>query len=437
MRLECACGKIRLPLLGYYSYRMRFASPPLFVYLFSTMEEPAKKHRDHRELGQLLDLFSFHDIAPGAAFWHPNGMTVFRVLEQAARQMNDRAGYKEISTPIMVKSEVFKKSGHWEHYRKNMFHFVNPTDENEELAIKPMNCPESTYVFNASTRSYRDMPLRFAELGRLHRNELSGTLGGLFRVRQMTMDDAHVYCRPDQVETEIRHIIDLTSRFYAVFGFKPTCVLATRPEKFMGDAADWDKAEAALKSALAASGMEYELQEGEGAFYGPKIEFHLRDSQDRDWQMGTAQLDLVMLPKQFSTEYVDEEGNKKMPWVIHRAIFGTFERFIGMMLEHTDGTLPVWLAPVQATVLYVSDDQRAYAEEVVKALIEAGVRAELDTQNATLGKKIRAAETVRIPVIAVIGEKEVAARTVSVRNDVKPFDDFIAVTAKAGRIPFI
>lgn len=401
------------------------------------MEESAKKHRDHRELGTLLDLFSFHEIAPGAVFWHPNGMTVFRVLERMARQMNDGAGYKEISTPIMVKSDVFKKSGHWEHYRANMFHFKNPTDENEELAIKPMNCPESTYVFNSSTRSYRDMPLRFAELGRLHRNELSGTLGGLFRVRQMTMDDAHVYCRPDQVEGEIGNIIDITARFYAVFGFKPTCVLATRPEKFMGDAADWEKAESALKNALDAAGMQYEVQAGEGAFYGPKIEFHLRDSQDRDWQMGTAQLDLVMLPKQFGTEYIDEDGSKKMPWVIHRAIFGTFERFIGMMLEHTDGTLPVWLAPVQATVLYVSDDQRAYAEEVAKALVAAGVRAELDTQNATLGKKIRAAEVVRIPVIAVIGEKEVAARTVSVRNIAKPLADFIAETVKAAEVPAI
>lgn len=395
------------------------------------------KHRDHRELGQLLDLFSFHDIAPGAAFWHPNGMTIFRVLEAAARQMNDRAGYKEISTPIMVKTEVFKKSGHFEHYRKNMFYFTNPTDENEELAVKPMNCPESTYVFNALTRSYRDMPLRFAEIGRLHRNELSGTLGGLFRVRQMTMDDAHVYCRPDQAEAEVGHIIGLISRFYSVFGFKPTCVLATRPEKFMGGAADWDKAEAALKNALEASGMEYEVHANDGAFYGPKIEFHLRDSQDRDWQMGTVQLDLVMLAKQFGTEYVDEDGTKKMPWVIHRAVFGSFERFIGVLLEHTDGTLPLWLAPVQAVVLYVSDDQRAYAEEVIAALVAVGVRAELDTQNATLGKKIRAAEVLRIPVIAVIGEKEIAARTVSARNEAKGFDDFIADTAQASRIPTI
>ena len=401
------------------------------------MEEPLKKHRDHRELGQLLDLFSFHDIAPGAVFWHPNGMTIFRVLEVVARQMNDNAGYKEIATPIMVKSEVFKKSGHFEHYRKNMFHFINPTDENEELVIKPMNCPESTYIFNAVTRSYRDMPLRFAELGRLHRNELSGTLGGLFRVRQMTMDDAHVYCRPDQVESEIKHIIKTIQRFYALFGFSPTYVLATRPEKFLGSVEDWDKAEAALKAALAASGVLYTVAHGDGAFYGPKIEAHLLDSQGRDWQMGTAQLDLVMLAKQFETHYIDEDGTKKMPWVIHRAVFGTFERFIGVMLEHTDGTLPVWLSPVQAKVLYVSDDERAYAEEVRDALHHAGARAELDTQNATLGKKIRAAEVLRIPVIAVIGAKEVAARTVSVRNDIKSFDDFIADTAKAARIPMI
>ncbi len=401
------------------------------------MEEPAKKHRDHRELGQLLDLFSFHDIAPGAVFWHPNGMTIFRVLEAVARQMNDRAGYKEIATPIMVKSEVFKKSGHFEHYRKNMFHFINPMDENEELAIKPMNCPESTYIFNAVTRSYRDMPLRFAELGCLHRNELSGTLGGLFRVRQMTMDDAHVYCRPDQAEGEIKNIIETIQRFYAVFGFSPTYVLATRPEKFLGSSEDWDKAEAALKAALTAAGVSYTVAAGDGAFYGPKIEAHLVDSQGRDWQMGTAQLDLVMLAKQFETQYIDEDGTKKMPWVIHRAVFGTFERFIGVLLEHTDGTLPVWLSPVQAIVLYVSDDERAYAEEVRDALIAVGARAELDMHNATLGKKIRAAEILRIPVIAVIGAKEVAARTVSVRNIVKSFDDFIAETAQAARIPVI
>ncbi len=399
--------------------------------------ESERKPRDHRELGQLLDLFSFHDIAPGAPFWHPNGMTVFRALEAAARQMNDRAGYKEISTPIMVKSEVFKKSGHWDHYRDNMFHFANPRDKDEELAIKPMNCPESTYVFNASTRSYRDLPLRFAEIGRLHRNELSGTLGGLFRVRQITMDDAHIYCRPDQAETEIRDIVTTISRFYGSFGFKTTYVLALRPEKFLGAQSDWDKAESALESALKATGVTYSIAPGEGAFYGPKIEAHLLDSQGRDWQMGTAQLDLVMLPKQFETMYVDEDGSKKMPWVIHRAIFGSFERFVGVLLEHTDGTLPAWLAPVQAIVLTVSDGQAAYAKEVYEALIASGVRTELDMQNGTVGKKIREAEVRRIPYIIVVGEKEVAARTVAIRKDMKGVDDAVAEIARAAKIPTI
>lgn len=393
--------------------------------------------RDHRELGQILDLFSFHDIAPGAPFWHPNGMTVFRTLETLARQMNDRAGYREISTPIMVKPEVFKKSGHWEHYRDNMFHFTNPRDKDEVLAVKPMNCPESTYIFNASTRSYRDLPLRFAEIGRLHRNELSGTLGGLFRVRQMTMDDAHIYCLPAQAEGEIRAIIATIKAFYAVFGFEPRYVLATRPEKFLGDAADWDKAESALEAALKASGAKYELAPGEGAFYGPKIEAHLLDSQGRDWQMGTAQLDLVMLPKQFETMYVAEDGEKKMPWVIHRAIFGTFERFIGVLLEHLDGTLPAWLSPVQAIVLTVTDGQNAYAEEVLMALKARGVRAELDSQNATVGKKIREAEMRRIPYIVVLGDKEVAARTVAIRKDTKPLDAFLSEIAEAVKIPTV
>ncbi len=420
-----------------YTREFLFAIAVFFGMLYYiSMDEP-HKNRDHRELGQLLDLFSFHDIAPGAVFWHPNGMTIFRALESAARQMNDRAGYKEISTPIMVKTEVFKKSGHWEHYRQNIFYFKNPSDENEELAIKPMNCPESTYIFNASTRSYRDLPLRYAEIGRLHRNELSGTLGGLFRVRQMTMDDAHIYCRPDQAEGEITAIVDTICRFYALFGFKPTYFLATRPDKFLGDIADWDTAEAALKAALMATGVTYALVPGEGAFYGPKIEAHLTDSQGRDWQLGTAQLDIVMLSKQFTTMYVGEDGEKKMPWVIHRAIFGSFERFIGVLLEHTDGNLPVWLAPVQVIILTVTDGQKAYAEEVHAALMDRGARAELDTQNATVGKKIRAAEIRRIPYIIVVGDKEVTERTVAIRKDVKKLDEFLQDISTAIKIPII
>lgn len=396
-----------------------------------------KKHRDHRELGQLLDLFSFHGIAPGAPFWHPNGMMVFRVLEQIARSMNDRAGYEEIGTPIMVKSAVFKKSGHWDHYRKNMFYFQNPADEHEELVIKPMNCPESTYVYNAAIRSYRDLPLRFAEIGRLHRNELSGTLGGLFRVRQLTMDDAHLYCRPDQVEDEIQNIIKTIISFYGLFDMKPRFVLATRPDKFLGIPEDWDKAEKALETALRAAKTDYETMPGEGAFYGPKIEAHLLDSQGRDWQMGTAQLDLVMLSKQFGVEYVDEDGSKKMPWVIHRAIFGSFERLIGVLLEHTDGNLPPWLAPVQAIILTVSDDYASYGKEVYEALRGAGVRVRMDAQNATIGKKIREAEIKRIPYIIVVGKKEADARTVSVRNAVQKLDDAVAEITQATITPKI
>lgn len=394
-------------------------------------------HRDHRELGQVLNLFSFHDIAPGAVFWHANGMVIFRVLEQCVRQMNAARGYDEISTPIMVKSEVFKKSGHFEHYRKNMFYFTNPVDTNEELVVKPMNCPASTYIFNAVTRSYRDMPVRLAEIGSLHRNELSGTLGGLFRVRQLTMDDAHIYCRPDQAEGEIKDIISNITRFYSVFGLKPRYVLATRPEKYLGSTHDWAEAERSLRGALRAAGAAYEVAEGEGAFYGPKIEAHLLDSQSRDWQMGTAQLDLVMLPQQFKTMYVDGDGVKKMPWVIHRAIFGSFERFIGVLLEHTDGTLPAWLSPTQVIIVTVSDDYRDYAQEVYEQLVAARMRVTLAIHNATVSKKIREAEMKRIPYIIVVGEKEAQDRTVSIRKETKKLDAFLEEITKAIRIPEI
>lgn len=372
--------------------------------------------RDHRELGQLLDLFSFHEIAPGAPFWHPNGMIIFRELEKTAREMNDQNGYQEIATPIVVKNEVFKKSGHWDHYRENMFYFDNPRDENEHLVIKPMNCPESTYVFNAHTRSYRELPLRLAELGRLHRNELSGTLGGLFRVRQITMDDAHIYVRPEQIEDEVINVIKITEAFYEILGLKTRYVLATKPEKSLGSASDWDMAEKALGNALKKAGIKYELATGEGAFYGPKIEIHLNDSQGRDWQMGTAQLDLVMLPKQFETYYIDEKGEKKLPWVIHRAVFGSFERFIGMLLEHFDGKLPLWLSPIQAEIMTIGEKQEKYAAEVAEKLSAAGIRAKLNRENATISKKIREAEIRAVPYILVVGDKEMQNQTINVRH---------------------
>ncbi|MEX2052945.1 MAG: threonine--tRNA ligase [Candidatus Paceibacterota bacterium] len=374
------------------------------------------KLTDHRDIGQQLDLFSFHEVAPGAPFWHPKGMIIFRELEKIAREINDREGYHEVSTPILVKREVFEKSGHWKHYRDNMFYFDNPRDENEHLVIKPMNCPESTYVFNSRVRSYRELPLRLAEIGRLHRNELSGTLGGLFRVRQITMDDAHIYLMPEQVENEIARIVKIIDDFYNIFGFKTSYVLATRPEKALGTEEEWEKAEAALGDALKKSGVKYEIAEGEGAFYGPKVEAHLNDSQGRDWQMGTAQLDLVMLPKQFETYYADENGDKKMPWVIHRAIFGSFERFIGVLLEHTEGKLPAWLSPIQVAVANINDMQLGYAKEVYEKLKENNIRVELHSHNETIGKKIREAEIQKIPYVAVLGEKEEKDKVLAIRK---------------------
>ena len=371
---------------------------------------------DHRVIGQKLDLFSFHEVAPGAPFWHPKGMIIFRELERYARAINDREKYHEISTPIMVKKSVFERSGHLEHYRDNMFWFANNSDENEVLALKPMNCPESTYIYNATIRSYRDLPLRLAELGRLHRNELSGTLGGMFRVRQITMDDAHVFVRPDQAEDELVKIVATIENFYKMFGFKTSYVLATRPEKALGEKSQWDNAEKALKKALEKSSIDFKIADGEGAFYGPKVEVHINDSQGRDWQMGTAQLDLVMLPEKFDLAYIDEQGARQKPWVIHRAIFGSFERFIGILIEHTHGALPMWLAPVQVRVLTINENVVKYAELVTAQLAEKNMRFELDIRNESIGKKIREAELQKIPYIFVIGDKEAAGETINVRT---------------------
>lgn len=372
--------------------------------------------RDHREIGQALDLFSFQEIAPGAPFWHNNGMIIFKELEKYLRQELDKMDYQEINTPTMVKREVFEKSGHWEHYRENMFYFDNPRDDKEHLVIKPMNCPESTYVYNSTIRSYKDLPLRLAEIGRLNRNELSGTLGGLFRVRQITMDDAHIYALPKQVKREVMAILEMTERFYAMFNLKPEYVLATKPEKALGSEKDWQMAEKALAESLEKFGKKYTIAKGEGAFYGPKIEVHLKDSQERDWQMGTAQLDLVMLPKQFETYYIAEDGSKQLPWVIHRAIFGSFERFIGMLLEHTDGKLPLWLSPVQVEVMNIGESQIKYVSQLAKKLAKKGVRVKVNSANETIGKKIREAEIRRVPYIVVVGDKELSNQSASVRH---------------------
>lgn len=374
------------------------------------------KRRDHRKLGRELGLFVFHDVSPGAPFWLPKGMIIFRELEKFLRQELDTRGYQEISTPIMVKKDLWEQSGHWEHYQENMFRI----ESDETLySLKPMNCPESTYIYRHEIRSYRDLPLRYSEIGRLHRNELSGALGGMFRVRQITMDDAHIYCRPDQILSEIDKLIELISHFYAIFGLKPVYNLSTKPDGAMGDPELWEQAEASLKTALEKSGLKYKLKPKDGAFYGPKIDIQIEDAIGRDWQVATIQLDFVMLPERFDLEYIAEDGSRQRPVAIHRAIFGSFERFIGILTEHFAGSFPPWLAPVQAAVIPITDAHRAYAQQVFATLRAAGVRAELDERNEKIGYKIRDWEVNKVPYMLVVGEKEVSAQTVAVRQHKK------------------
>jgi threonyl-tRNA synthetase len=374
--------------------------------------EEAKK-RDHRKLGRELDLFVFHDVSPGAPFWLPNGMVIFRQLEAFWREVHDAHGYLETSTPLLVNKRLWEQSGHWDLYQDNMF---KVEVEQQTFSLKPMNCPESTYIYRHALRSYRDLPLRISEIGRLHRNERSGTLTGLLRVRQITMDDAHVYCRPDQVQDEITSVLGLVREFYKLFSLEPSFKLATRPPDYLGTVEQWDAAERALHEALKANGLAYDLKPGDGAFYGPKIDIHVEDVLGRDWQIGTAQLDLTMLPERFALEYIDADGHAKRPVVIHRAIFGSFERFVGIITEHFAGAFPTWLAPVQARVLPVSEKHLDYARRVHAQLREARLRVELDDRNEKLGYRIRDAQVKKIPYMLVVGEREAQGGTASLRR---------------------
>jgi threonyl-tRNA synthetase len=371
------------------------------------------KRRDHRKLGRELDLFSFHDVSPGAPFWLPKGMVIVRELERYSREMQDARGYTEISTPILVNKRLWEQSGHWEHYAANMFRVEA---EEQVFGLKPMNCPESTYVYRHTIRSYRDLPLRLSEMGRLHRNERSGTLTGLFRVRQFTQDDAHIYCRPDQLRDEITGVLDLVKVFYATFDLEPMFRLATRPPGAMGTVEQWDEAERALEEALKANGVPYVVKLGDGAFYGPKIDIHIEDVLGRDWQTATIQVDLSMLPERFDLEYIAADGQPKRPVAIHRAIFGSFERFIGILTEHFAGAFPAWLAPVQARVLPVSAKHLVYAEAVFDRLRRGGLRVELDDRSEKLGYKIREAQVQKVPYMLVVGEREARDGTVSLRR---------------------
>ena len=374
--------------------------------------EEAKK-RDHRKLGRELDLFVFQDVSPGAAFWLPKGMVIFRALERFWRDVHDARGYQEISTPVLVHKRLWEQSGHWDHYRENMF-LVEA--EEQTFSLKPMNCPESTYVYRHHLRSYRDLPLRFSELGRLYRFERSGTLAGMFRVRQFTQDDAHIYCRPDQLQAEIMSVIEIVQLLYGAFGFEPRFFLSTKPDKAMGDPALWQQAEAALQDALAKRDLPHELRAGEGAFYGPKIDVVISDVLGRDWQLATIQLDFVMLPERFALEYIDADGQPKRPVAIHRVIYGSFERFVGILTEHFAGAFPTWLAPVQARVLPVSEKVAAYGRSVFERLREAGIRAELDDRNEKLNYRIREAQLQKIPYMLIVGARESQDGTVSVRR---------------------
>ena len=373
--------------------------------------EEAKK-RDHRKLGRELDLFDFHDVAPGAPFWLPNGMVLIRELEKFAREALDANGYQEIATPLLIHKRLWEQSGHWEHYQDNMF---KVEVEEELFTLKPMNCPPSTYVYRRSLRSYRDLPLRFSEMGRCHRNERSGTLTGLVRVRQFTQDDAHIYCRPDQLQDEITALLGLVREWYKVFTLEPSFKLSTRPEKYLGTREQWDDAERALSEALRANGIAYELNAGDGAFYGPKIDVDVHDVLGRQWQIATIQADLTMLPERFQLEYIDADGQPKRPVAIHRAIFGSYERFIGILTEHYAGAFPTWLAPVQARVLPISEKHAEYARSVWERLRGSRIRADLDDRNEKLGYRIRDAQVRKVPYMFVVGERERAAGTVSLR----------------------
>ena len=407
---------------------------------YITMMEEAKK-RDHRKLGKELGLFMMHEAGPGFPFFLPKGMVLKNTLLDYWRQIHKKAGYVEVSTPIILNRSLWETSGHWDHYKNNMYTTVI---DGEDYAIKPMNCPGGVLVYASEPRSYRDLPLRVGELGLVHRHEKSGQLHGLMRVRCFTQDDAHIFMTPDQIKDEIKGVVALINEVYSLFGFEYHVELSTRPEDSMGSDEDWEMATEGLRSALDEIGLPYVVNEGDGAFYGPKIDFHLVDCIGRTWQCGTIQLDF-QLPQRFELEYIGADGEKHRPIMIHRVVFGSIERFIGILIEHFAGAFPTWLAPVQVRVLPISEKYMDYAENVKKKLDEAGIRVELDTRSEKIGYKIREAQQAKIPYMLVVGQKEEEDGTVAVRSraagdeGTKSLDAFIAdiqkeIEAKVNRV---
>lgn len=377
---------------------------------YLNMIEEAKK-RDHRKLGKELGLFCLLDEGPGFPFFLPKGMVIKNVLLDYWREIHKKAGYVEIQTPMMLNRQLWERSGHWDHYRENMYTTVI---DDTDFAIKPMNCPGGMLVYMQNQHSYRDLPIRMGEIGLVHRHEKSGALHGLMRVRCFSQDDAHIFMTPDQIKDEIKGVVSLIDQVYSLFGFNYHIELSTRPEDSMGSDEDWERATNGLKGALDELGRDYEINEGDGAFYGPKIDFHLEDSLGRTWQCGTIQLDM-QLPERFELEYTDCDGTKKRPIMIHRVCFGSVERFIGILIEHYAGHFPTWLAPVQVKVLPISEKYQDYADKVFKELDDNGIRVEMDDRAEKIGYKIREARNERVPYIIVVGEKEAAEGTVSVR----------------------
>ncbi len=378
---------------------------------YLNMLEEAKK-RDHKKLGKEQELFMIAPEGPGFPFFLPKGMVLRNILEDFWRKIHNENGYVEIKTPVILNEELWHRSGHWDHYKDNMY---TTKIDKVDYGIKPMNCPGGMLVYKNKMHSYKDLPIRAGELGLVHRHEKSGELNGLFRVRCFTQDDAHIFCLPEQIESEIVNLMHLINKVYSMFGFSYTIELSTRPEDSMGSDEDWEMAENALKKALEDEHMPYELNEGDGAFYGPKIDFHIKDCLGRDWQCGTIQLDFQM-PERFDLSYIGEDGEKHRPVMLHRVIFGSIERFIGILIEHYAGAFPLWLSPVQVKIMTITDAQNDYAKEVEKMLKQAGFRVELDNRNEKIGYKIREAQMEKVPYMLVLGDKEVQSQSVGVRK---------------------
>ena len=387
------------------------------------------KKRDHRRLGVQLDLYSFHDVSPGSAFWHPKGQRIWRTLEAAMRELQESRGYQEVSTPILAHKRLWQQSGHWDLYEDNMFRLES---EGQQFGLKPMNCPESTFIYRSRLRSYRDLPLRYAEYGRLHRNERSGTLSGLTRVRQFIQDDAHLYVRPDQLAVEIAGLLGEVMTAYSWVGLTPRFTFATKPDKAIGDPALWERAESLILEAFEQTGMPYRVKPKDGTFYAPKIDIYTDDALGREWQMATIQVDLVMLPERFDLTYIDEGGQPQRPIAIHRAIYGSLERFIGILVEHFAGAFPLWLAPIQAVIIPIADRHVDAGRELAAVMRGRGLRVDVDDSDGRMQNKIRLAQEQKVPYMVVLGDREVAARTAAPRTRAgdqqppEPWEDFAA-----------